>query len=87
MRKVLFEKTAYLHLREWMVQDKDTASKIFDLIDDIQKHPFTGLGKPEPLKYHLKGWWSRRITLEHRLVYQVNDEEIIVASCKYHYDT
>jgi hypothetical protein len=53
------KKTAYRHLSEWMTQNQDTASKIFDLIDDIQKHPFKGLGKAEPLKYHLKGWWSR----------------------------
>lgn len=61
-------------------------SKIVELIKDIDRSPFTGLGKPEPLKYEFSGFWSRRITDEHRLVYQINDREIIIASCKYHYE-
>jgi toxin YoeB len=60
--------------------------KINDLIKDIQRTPYAGLGKPEPLKYDLAGFWSRRIDREHRLVYQVIDKEILIYSCRYHYD-
>ena len=59
--------------------------KVVDLIKDIQRDPFSGLGKPEALKYDLSGLWSRRITKEHRLVYSVADEEIVIVSCKFHY--
>jgi toxin YoeB len=60
--------------------------KINELIKDIQVTPFEGKGKPEPLKYDLAGFWSRRIDREHRLVYQVMDNEILIYGCKYHYD-
>ncbi len=60
--------------------------KINDLIKDIQRNPYEGIGKPEPLKYDLSGYWSRRIDREHRLVYQVDENEIRIYSCKYHYD-
>jgi toxin YoeB len=56
-----------------------------NLIDNIQIAPLSGLGKPEPLKHNFQGYWSRRITKEHRLVYKVTDESIIIASCKFHY--
>ncbi|MCR4321928.1 MAG: Txe/YoeB family addiction module toxin, partial [Candidatus Brocadiaceae bacterium] len=59
--------------------------RIVDLIMDILRQPFSGIGKPEPLKHDLKGYWSRRINDEHRLVYKVNDEAVIIVSCKYHY--
>ncbi len=62
------------------------AKKIGALLADIEKTPFTGIGKPEPLKYHLSGCWSRRIDREHRLVYQVNKNNIIVLTCKHHYE-
>ncbi|MDB9425126.1 Txe/YoeB family addiction module toxin [Microcystis aeruginosa CS-564/01] len=55
------------------------------LIKDVQREPFSGLGKPEALKHELSGLWSRRITKEHRLVYSVPDEEIVIISCKFHY--
>ena len=60
--------------------------KINDLIKDIQRNPHSGIGKPEPLKYDLAGYWSRRIDHEHRLVYQVIDNDLRIISCKYHYD-
>lgn len=56
------------------------------MIKDIQRTPFEGKGKPEPLKYELAGFWSRRIDREHRLVYRIFEEEILIYSCKYHYD-
>ena len=67
--------------------NKAILNKIVALLNDIMEHPFTGIGKPEPLKYELAGKWSRRITSEHRLVYSVNDDkiEVHILSMKYHY--
>jgi len=85
MRRVLFEKEALKDLKEWANINIKMYNKIIDLLHDINKTPFKGIGKPEALKYELKGFWSRRINKEHRLVYKVTDKEIIVISCKYHY--
>ncbi|NET70304.1 MAG: Txe/YoeB family addiction module toxin [Sphaerospermopsis sp. SIO1G2] len=71
---------------EWGIEDKKVFKKILSLIKDIQRDPFSGIGKPEPLKYELQGYWSRRITDEHRLVYKVEEDVLMVISCKYHYD-
>ena len=60
--------------------------KINALLKDICKNPFSGIGKPEPLKYKYKGFWSRRIDGEHRLIYQVKEDEILIAKCRFHYD-
>ncbi len=65
--------------------DRKTADRILTLIEEIKRNPFSGIGKPEPLKHQLSGSWSRRINLEDRLVYQANSEEIIILSCRYHY--
>ncbi|MCA2665714.1 MAG: Txe/YoeB family addiction module toxin [Microcystis sp. M048S1] len=65
--------------------DKKVDAKIVSLIKDVQREPFSGLGKPEALKHELSGLWSRRITKEHRLVYSVSDQEIVIISCKFHY--
>ena len=72
---------------EWATTNKKIHKRIINLIKDIMRSPFSGIGKPEPLKHELKDYWSRRITDEHRLVYKVTDtdEEIIIISCKYHY--
>ena len=85
MRQVKFDKIAYQDYTEWTKSNDKIAQKIKELIKDIQCSPFKGLGKPEPLKHEWQGYWSRRITDEHRLVYKITDEEIIVASCKFHY--
>lgn len=69
----------------WQAQDKKTLKRINLLIKDVMRHPFEGLGEPEPLKYNWQGFWSRRIDLEHRLVYQVRDDTLFVAQCRYHY--
>jgi toxin YoeB len=70
----------------WRVEkDRSLALRIIRLIREIQKEPFTGLGKPEPLKHDLKGCWSRRIDQEHRLVYQIRDDKIRILACRYHY--
>jgi toxin YoeB len=85
-KQVIFEASAFEDFSNWATQDKKLYDKIVTLINDIQRNPFNGLGKPEPLRYELKGFWSRRINQEHRLVYKVTDTAIIVAACKYHYD-
>lgn len=82
MKKVAFEPEAFEQLGQWATEDK----KILELIRDIQRDPFAGIGKPEPLKYELQGYWSRRITDEHRLVYKVDEDLLIILSCKYHYE-
>ena len=69
----------------WQENDKKIRKKINELIKQIQRTPFKGIGKPEPLKENLKGWWSRRITGEHRLVYKVEENKVIIAQCRYHY--
>lgn len=71
----------------WNRQDKNKTKKIKALLESIQESPFTGLGKPEPLRFDLKGNWSRRIDREHRLVYSVEDDVITVHSCRFHYGT
>ena len=83
--EVTFEKKAFYDFKNWGSQDKKLYTKIIALIKDIKRSPFLGLGKPEPLKHELSGYWSRRINDEHRLVYKVTDTMIIIASCKYHY--
>ena len=69
----------------WQARDKAILQRINALIRDIQRSPFDGIGKPEPLKHNLSGFWSRRIDDEHRLVYAIDDDRILVAQCRYHY--
>ena len=71
----------------WQKTDKKIVKKINQLIKVIQRTPFEGIGKLEPLKYDLAGYWSRRIDHEHRLVYQVIDNELFIYACRYHYDS
>jgi toxin YoeB len=85
MRNITFERKAFDQFNDWAQEDRKIYAKIVELIDDILRSPFSGLGKPEALKYALKGYWSRRITDEHRLVYKVTDSQIIILSCKFHY--
>ncbi len=70
----------------WQTQDKKTLRRINTLIKDCQRSPFDGIGKPEPLKYNLSGYWSRRIDDTNRLVYRFDDDNLIIISCRYHYD-
>ncbi len=85
MRRIAFTPDAFENFVGWSVQDKKVYARIIELIKDILRNPFSGIGKPEPLRHQLKGLWSRRITKEHRLVYKVQNEEIIIYSCKFHY--
>ena len=80
-----FEESAFDQYREWSKKDKNVFKKLDSIITDIMRDPFHGLGKPEPLKENLSGHWSRRITDEHRLVYQVFSDHVVIVSCKYHY--
>lgn len=84
--KITFSRNAWEDYVSWQRDDKKILRKINELIKDIQRTPFEGLGKPEPLKFDLSGYWSRRIDLEHRLVYQYLEDEILIYSCRYHYD-
>ncbi len=84
--KITFSKNAWEDYTSWQSEDKRMLKKINELIKDIQRTPYEGMGKPEPLKYDLSGLWSRRINREHRLVYQANETEILIYSCRYHYD-
>ena len=72
----------YLH---WQTQDKKTLKRINKLITDVKRSPFEGIGKPEPLKENLSGFWSRRIDDTNRLVYAIDDDAITIISCRYHY--
>lgn len=69
----------------WQKNDKRMVRRINDLIKDIQREPFEGIGKPEPLKHQLQGLWSRRIDSEHRLVYEIAKDEQRIIACRYHY--
>ncbi len=70
----------------WQENNPKVLARVNELIRDTLRNPFSGIGKPEPLKSNLKGWWSRRITKEHRLVYRVEDE-IIIMQCRFHYSS
>ena len=83
--KVSFTENAWEDYLYWQKMDKKIVKRINELIKDIRRNPFEGLGKPESLKYDLSGKWSRRITDEHRLVYQVEGNNLIVYTCRYHY--
>jgi toxin YoeB len=83
--KILFLDDAWEDYLYWQSTDKSMLKKVNSLIKEIERTPFEGSGKPEPLKHNLSGWWSRRINLEHRLVYKVEDDAIIVLQCRYHY--
>ncbi|MEI7726361.1 MAG: Txe/YoeB family addiction module toxin [Bacteroidota bacterium] len=84
--RITFSQNSWEDYVSWQSENKKILKKINDLIKDIQRTPCEGLGKPEPLKYDLSGFWSRRIDGEHRLVYQVIGIEILIYSCRYHYD-
>ncbi len=86
MRILSFRPEAFQEYQEWIRTDKKIALKIGTLIQDVLKNPFTGIGKPELLKGNLRGYWSRRISEEHRLIYKVSDESIIIFYCYSHYN-
>ena len=83
--KLIWFDSAWKDYLYWQDTDKQILKKINQLIRDIQRKPYTGIGKPEPLKFELSGCWSRRITDEHRIVYRVQSDYIEIISCKLHY--
>lgn len=83
--RIIFSRNAWEEYISWQREDKKILKRINLLIKEIQRTPFIGTGNPEPLKYDLAGFWSRRITREHRIVYQYTDEALLIYSCKYHY--
>ncbi|MCE2951971.1 MAG: Txe/YoeB family addiction module toxin [Alphaproteobacteria bacterium] len=82
---LLFTDEAWEDYLYWQAPDKSVLRKINSIIKEIKRSPFDGTGKPEPLKYDLAGYWSRRLTSEHRLVYKVTEESIVIVQCRYHY--
>ncbi|MBZ9642961.1 Txe/YoeB family addiction module toxin [Streptomyces sp. PSKA30] len=85
MRDVNFDPGAWDDFQYWLVTDRKMVRRIVRLIGEIQRDPFNGIGKPEPLKGDLSGYWSRRIDDEHRLVYRADDKEVKILKARYHY--
>ncbi len=85
MLPIKFSQRGWEDYLYWQLADKASLKRINQLLKDIQRSPFAGVGKPEPLRHNLAGFWSRRIDDEHRLIYAVVDECILVAQCRYHY--
>ena len=83
--KLTFSEQAWEEYLYWQKTDKKLLNRINELIKAITREPFTGIGKPEPLKHSLSGYWSRRINDEHRLVYKVEGDNLLIAQCKLHY--
>jgi len=84
--KYIFVDESWEDYLYWQKNNKRMLNKINQLLKDISRTPFSGLGKPEPLKYKYQGFWSRRIDDEHRLIYRVTNDEIHIAKCRFHYD-
>lgn len=84
-RRLVWTPLAWDDYLYWQTQDPRILKRINVLIADVLRDPFAGIGKPEPLKHHLPGAWSRRIDDEHRLVYLVTDDEIVILAARYHY--
>jgi len=84
--RIVFSANSWQDYTSWLNEDKKMLKRINELIKEIQRTPFEGKGKPEPLKYDLAGYWSRRIDREHRLVYQIRENDLLIVSCRYHYD-
>ncbi len=87
---VLFSKTAWEQYKNWQSRDEKVVERIHDLIKMIQREPYKGIGKPEPLRQNLKGYWSRRITSEHRLVYRITGlkneaQRVEILTCEFYY--
>jgi toxin YoeB len=83
--KLVFAEQAWEDYLHWQRTDPKILKKVNELIQDASRHPFEGIGKPEPLRHALAGYWSRRITGEHRIVYRVAGNDILIAQVRYHY--
>lgn len=83
--KLIFSEAAWEDYLYWQQKDKRMVERINKLIKEVQREPFTGIGKPESLKHALAGFWSRRVTDEHRMVYRVDGDSLLIAQLRYHY--
>jgi toxin YoeB len=83
--KLIFHAQAWEDYVHWQQTDRKTLERLNLLIEECTRTPFAGVGKPEPLRGALAGWWSRRLTKEHRLVYRASDDGLLIAQCRYHY--
>jgi toxin YoeB len=83
--KIIFSDAAWEDYLDWQKTDKKLLKRTNELIEAIRRDPFVGIGKPEPLKHGLSGYWSRRINDEHRIVYKVKDDALLIAQCRGHY--
>jgi len=87
MSDIVFTPNGWLQYQSWIIENnRRITKKIRELIADIERNGNVGIGKPEPLRGDLEGWWSRRITDEHRLVYAIDDDNIYIAKCRNHYN-
>ncbi|MBB5179919.1 toxin YoeB [Planomicrobium koreense] len=82
---IVFTEKAWEEYTDWQTEDKKTLKRINSLIQDIQRNGYEGIGKPEPLRYDLNGYWSRRINETDRLVYRIDEQNVYILQCKYHY--
>ena len=86
-REVRFDDHGWADYLTWQAQDRAVLRKVNRIIEDIRRNGNAdGIGKPEPLRHNLSGWWSRRITDEHRIVYRADDQEVVIIACRFHYD-
>jgi toxin YoeB len=83
--RVMFAPEAWEDYLYWQATDKKVSRRIHDLIKDTSRNPTTGIGKPEPLRYALSGYWSKRITEEHRMVYRIENNHLLIAQLRFHY--
>lgn len=84
--RLVFSEDAWEDYLYWQAHDRQTLKRINELLKACQREPFEGIGKPEALRHQLQGWWSRRITLEHRLVYRVEGNDLLIAGLRFHYE-
>ena len=84
--RLVWDERAWQDYLYWQTQDRKILKRINALLNDIQRNGNDGIGKPEALKYGFRGYWTRRITDEHRLIYRVTDDQILIAQCRYHYE-
>ena len=84
--EIVFSENGWQDYISWHNENKKNLRKINELIKDILRHPYEGIGKPELLKFDLAGFWSRRIDREHRLVYKISENKLLIYTCRYHYE-
>ena len=82
---ITFSSDAWADYVRWQAEDRKVAKRINELVKDIQRNGNEGIGKPEPLRHEFSGYWSRRITHEHRLIYKITDGGVYLVACRYHY--